>query len=98
MLTGSIVAVVTPMQDDGSLSVVPYYNKPPKEGLSRHFRSTAGGVDIPLILSNVPGRTVADLANETTFPLAQIPNTIGIRDAPASVERGSELLRRAPKD
>jgi len=55
-------------------------------------------VEIPLILYNVPGRTVADLANETTLRLAQIPNIIGIKDATASVERGSELLRRAPKD
>jgi len=55
-------------------------------------------VEIPLILYNVPGRTVADLANETTLRLAQIPNIIGIKDATAGVERGSELLRRAPKD
>jgi len=83
---------------DASLSVVPYYNKPTQEGLYRHFRSIAEAVDIPLILYNVPGRTVADLANETTLRLAQIPNIIGIKDATASVERGSELLRRAPKD
>src|SRR5467141_5460540 len=83
---------------DASLSVVPYYNKPTQEGLYRHFRAIAEAVEIPLILYNVPGRTVADLANETTLRLAQIPNIIGIKDATASVERGSELLRRAPKD
>jgi len=83
---------------DASLSVVPYYNKPTQEGLYRHFRAIAEAVEIPLILYNVPGRTVADLANETTLRLAQIPNIIGIKDATAGVERGSELLRRAPKD
>src|SRR5713101_677106 len=83
---------------DASLSVVPYYNKPTQEGLYRHFRAIAEAVEIPLILYNVPGRTVADLANETTLRLAQIPNIIGIKDATASVERGSDLLRRAPRD
>jgi 4-hydroxy-tetrahydrodipicolinate synthase len=83
---------------DASLSVVPYYNKPTQEGLYRHFSAIAEAVEIPLILYNVPGRTVADLSNETTLRLAQIPNIIGIKDATASVERGSELLRRAPKD
>ncbi len=83
---------------DATLSVVPYYNKPTQEGLYRHFRAIAEAVEIPLILYNVPGRTVADLANETTLRLAQIPNIIGIKDATAGVERGSELLRRAPKD
>src|SRR5260370_24481812 len=71
---------------DASLSVVPYYNKPTQEGLYRHFRSIAEAVDIPLILYNVPGRTVADLANEPTFRLAQIPNIIGIQDATASLD------------
>src|SRR5881396_2108581 len=77
---------------DACLSVVPYYNKPTQEGLYRHFRTIAERV------YNVPGRTVADLANETTLRLAQIPNIIGIKDATASIERGSDLLRRAPKD
>src|SRR5580765_2153074 len=71
---------------DASLSVVPYYNKPTQEGLYRHFRAIAEAVEIPLILYNVPGRTVADLANETTLRLAQIPNIIGIKDATANVE------------
>ncbi|OFZ71549.1 MAG: 4-hydroxy-tetrahydrodipicolinate synthase [Betaproteobacteria bacterium RBG_16_64_9] len=80
-----------------SLSVVPYYNKPGQEGLYRHFRSIAERVDIPHILYNVPGRTVADIANDTVLRLAQIPNVIGIKDATANMERGSDLLRRAPK-
>jgi 4-hydroxy-tetrahydrodipicolinate synthase len=76
---------------------VPYYNKPTQEGLYRHFRSIAERVDIPHILYNVPGRTVADLASETTLRLAQVPGIVGIKDATASIERGSELLRRAPR-
>ena len=75
------------------LSVVPYYNKPPQEGLYRHFRTIAEKVDLPLILYNVPGRTVADLANETVLRLAQVPGIIGIKDATADLARGSELLR-----
>ena len=81
-----------------SLSVVPYYNKPTQEGMYRHFRAIAEAVDLPLILYNVPGRTVADLQNDTVLRLAQIPNIVGIKDATASLERGSDLLRRAPKD
>jgi len=81
-----------------SLSVVPYYNKPTQEGMYRHFRTIAEAVDLPLILYNVPGRTVADLQNDTVLRLAQVPNIIGIKDATASLERGSDLLRRAPKD
>ena len=81
-----------------SLSVVPYYNKPTQEGMYRHFRAIAEAVDLPLILYNVPGRTVADLQNDTVLRLAQIPNIVGIKDATSSLERGSDLLRRAPKD
>ena len=81
-----------------SLSVVPYYNKPSQEGMYRHFRSIAEAVDLPIILYNVPGRTVADLQNDTVLRLAQIDNIIGLKDATASLERGSDLLRRAPKD
>ncbi len=80
------------------LSVVPYYNKPTQEGLYRHFRAVAERVDIPQILYNVPGRTVADLANDTTLRLAQVPNIVGLKDATANIERGTDLLRRAPKD
>jgi 4-hydroxy-tetrahydrodipicolinate synthase len=81
-----------------SLSVVPYYNKPSQEGMYRHFRAIAEAVDLPLILYNVPGRTVADLQNDTVLRLAQIPNIVGIKDATASLERGSDLLRRVPED
>ena len=76
-----------------ALSVVPYYNKPTQEGLYRHFRAIAEQVDLPLILYNVPGRTVADLANETALRLAQVPGIVGIKDATADLGRGSELLK-----
>jgi 4-hydroxy-tetrahydrodipicolinate synthase len=82
---------------DACLSVVPYYNKPTQEGLYRHFRTIAEAVNIPLIVYNVPGRTVADIGNDTMLRLAQIPNIVGIKDATANIERGSDLLRRAPK-
>ena len=81
-----------------SLSVVPYYNKPTQEGLYRHFKAIAEAVDIPQIVYNVPGRTVADLQNDTMLRLAQIPNIVGIKDATANLERGSDLLRRRPRD
>jgi 4-hydroxy-tetrahydrodipicolinate synthase len=79
------------------LSVVPYYNKPAQEGLYRHFRKVAETVDLPMIVYNVPGRTVADLANDTMLRLAQVPGIIGIKDATANIERGTELIRRAPR-
>jgi 4-hydroxy-tetrahydrodipicolinate synthase len=75
------------------LSVVPYYNKPTQEGLYRHFRTIAENVALPMVLYNVPGRTVADLATETTLRLAQVPNIAGIKDATADLGRGSELLK-----
>ena len=82
---------------DAVLSVVPYYNKPTQEGLYQHFKSIAEAVDVPVILYNVPGRTVADLSNETALRLAQIPNIVGIKDATGNIDRGSELIARAPK-
>ncbi|MEF8728214.1 MAG: 4-hydroxy-tetrahydrodipicolinate synthase [Accumulibacter sp.] len=81
---------------DAALSVVPYYNKPGQEGLYRHFRTIAEAVDIPLILYNVPGRTVADLSNETTLRLAEMPNIVGIKDATGNMDRGVELIVRSP--
>ena len=83
---------------DASLQVVPYYNKPTQEGLYQHFKAIAERVDLPIILYNVPGRTVADLAHETTLRLAQIPNITGIKDATGNIERGQWLLREAPDD
>ncbi|BBE51593.1 4-hydroxy-tetrahydrodipicolinate synthase [Ferriphaselus amnicola] len=81
-----------------SLTVVPYYNKPTQEGLYLHFKTIAEAVDMPHILYNVPGRTGADMSNDTVLRLAQIPNIVGIKDATGNLERGSDLLLRAPKD
>ncbi len=78
------------------LSVVPYYNKPTQEGLYLHFKTIAEAVELPMILYNVPGRTVADLANDTTLRLAQVPGIVGIKDATGNLERGADLIKRAP--
>jgi len=83
---------------DASLTVVPYYNKPTQEGLYLHFKTIAEAVDMPHLLYNVPGRTVADMNNDTVLRLAQISNIVGIKDATGDIERGSDLLQRAPKD
>ena len=83
---------------DMSLTVVPYYNKPTQEGLYRHFRAIAEAVAMPHLLYNVPGRTVADLQNDTVLRLAEVPNIVGIKDATANLERVSDLLRRKPAD
>jgi len=80
------------------LSVVPYYNKPTQEGMYRHFRKIAETVDLPLLLYNVPVRTVADMQNDTVLRLAEVPGIIGIKDATANLERGTDLLRRAPRN
>jgi 4-hydroxy-tetrahydrodipicolinate synthase len=79
------------------LSVVPYYNKPTQEGLYRHFKAIAESADIPLILYNVPGRTVADLQNDTVIRLSQVPNIVGIKEATGSVERAQDLMKRVRK-
>jgi len=81
---------------DACLLVAPYYNKPTQEGLYQHYRAVAEAVDIPQILYNVPGRTACDISNETTLRLAAIPNIIGIKDATGSIERGTDLILRAP--
>jgi 4-hydroxy-tetrahydrodipicolinate synthase len=81
---------------DYSLSVVPYYNKPNQDGLYAHFKAIAEAVDMPHILYNVPGRTVADLSNDTALRLAQVPNIVGIKDATGNMERATDLILRAP--
>lgn len=83
---------------DACLSVVPYYNRPTQEGLYQHFKTVAEAVDIPMILYNVPSRTVADISNDTVLRLAQIPNIIGIKDATGNIARGCDLLQRVPVD
>ena len=81
-----------------SLSVVPYYNKPMQEGLYRHFRAIAEAVDLPMLLYNVPSRTVADLANDTIVRLAEVPGIVGIKEATSNVDRVTDLLKRKPHD
>ena len=82
---------------DASLLVVPYYNRPTQEGMYQHFRKIAEAVDLPAILYNVPGRTVADMSNETILRLAQVHGIIGVKDATGNIGRGSDLIRLAPK-
>ncbi|MBC7704530.1 MAG: 4-hydroxy-tetrahydrodipicolinate synthase [Rhodoferax sp.] len=81
---------------DAALVVVPYYNRPTQEGMYLHFKAIAEAVDLPIILYNVPGRTVADMANETVVRLAAIKNIVGIKDATGNIARGLELLRNVP--
>jgi len=83
---------------DACLSVVPYYNKPTQEGMYQHFKAIAEAVDVPVILYNVPGRTAADMSNDTALRLAEIPNIVGIKDATGQLDRGCDLLARAPAD
>ena len=78
------------------LSVVPYYNKPSQEGLYLHFKTLAE-VGLPLLVYNVPGRTVADLATDTVLRLAELPGVAGIKDATSDLVRHVELMRRLPK-
>ena len=82
---------------DATLQVVPYYNKPTQEGLFQHFKAISDAVDIP-ILYNVPGRTVADLKNDTVLRLLELPNIIGLKDATGDLGQRFELLSRLPKD
>lgn len=83
---------------DATLQVVPYYNRPTQEGMYQHFKAIAEAVDLPVILYNVPGRTVADMSNETILRLAQIKNIVGVKDATGNIGRGYDLLRLAPAD
>jgi 4-hydroxy-tetrahydrodipicolinate synthase len=83
---------------DASLQVVPYYNRPTQEGMYLHFKAIAEAVDLPVILYNVPGRTVADMSNETVLRLAPIDNIVGLKDATGNIGRGLELLKAVPSD
>ncbi|MGB2318053.1 MAG: 4-hydroxy-tetrahydrodipicolinate synthase [Litorivicinaceae bacterium] len=82
---------------DAILSVAPYYNKPPQNGLLAHFKAVADSTDLPIILYNVPGRTVTDIADETTLELAQVSNIAGIKDATGDLERAEYLLKHRPE-
>ena len=81
---------------DCTLSVVPYYNKPSQEGIYQHFKAIAEAVDIPTVLYNVPGRTVADMLPETTLRAAQLPGVVAIKEASGNIERAAWLIKHAP--
>jgi 4-hydroxy-tetrahydrodipicolinate synthase len=84
---------------DCQLQVVPYYNKPTQEGQYQHFKAIAEATgDLPIILYNVPGRTVADMTPETALRLAEVPGIAGIKEATGNIERAQWLLRQAPED
>jgi 4-hydroxy-tetrahydrodipicolinate synthase len=81
---------------DCTLSVVPYYNKPSQEGIYRHFCAIAEAADIPMVLYNVPGRTVADMQPDTVLRLAQVPGIVGIKEASGNIDRAARLVKHAP--
>ncbi|MEO5732624.1 MAG: 4-hydroxy-tetrahydrodipicolinate synthase [Rubrivivax sp.] len=80
-----------------SLQVVPYYNRPSQEGIYQHFKAVAEAVDLPVVLYNVPSRTVADLLPETALRLAEVPGVVGIKEASGNIERASWLIKQAPR-
>jgi 4-hydroxy-tetrahydrodipicolinate synthase len=82
---------------DCTLQVVPYYNKPTQEGIYRHFKAIAEAVDLPVVLYNVPGRTVADMQHDTVLRLAQVPGIVGIKEATGNLDRAAWLIKQAPK-
>ena len=82
---------------DCHLQVVPYYNKPTQEGQYLHFKAIAEAVDLPMVLYNVPGRSVADMAHDTVMRLAQVPGIVGIKEATGNIERAQWLIREVPK-
>ena len=83
---------------DSQLQVVPYYNKPTQEGQYRHFKAIAEAVgDLPMVLYNVPGRSVADMQHETVLRLTQVPGIVGIKEATGNIERAQWLIRDVPK-
>jgi len=81
---------------DCQLQVVPYYNKPTQEGQFQHFKAIAEAVDLPVILYNVPGRSVADMSTETVLRLAEVPGIVGIKEATGNIDRAQWLIREVP--
>lgn len=80
----------------GAMAVVPYYNKPPQEGLYQHFRAIAESTKLPLMLYNVPGRTSCNLAAATTLRLAEIPNVVAVKEASGNLDQVAEIVKEAP--
>ena len=83
---------------DCQLQVVPYYNKPTQEGIYQHFKAIAEAVDLPMVLYNVPGRTVADMGHDTVLRLAQVPGIVGIKEATGDMSRALHLIKDVPSD
>ncbi len=81
---------------DCTLQVVPYYNKPSQEGIYQHFKAIAEAVDLPVVLYNVPSRTVADMLPETALRLATVPGIVGVKEASGNIERAAQLIKQAP--
>lgn len=82
---------------DYTLSVVPYYNKPSQEGIYQHFKAIAEATSIPMIIYNVPGRTVVNMSNETILRLAQLPNIVGVKEASGDIARAISLINDVPE-
>ena len=82
---------------DYTLSVVPYYNKPSQEGIYQHFKTIAEATSIPMIIYNVPGRTVVSMTNDTILRLSEIPNIVGVKEASGNVGSNIELINHAPE-
>jgi 4-hydroxy-tetrahydrodipicolinate synthase len=83
---------------DCQLQVVPYYNKPTQEGQYQHFKTIAEAVDLPMVLYNVPGRSVADMLHPTVMRLTQVPGIVGIKEATGNIERAQWLIKETPAD
>ena len=97
--TGEAIALARYAKQVGAdchLSVVPYYNRPSQEGIYQHFKAIVDAVDLPLVLYNVPGRTVADMQPETALRLAELPGVVGIKEATGDIGRASFLIKHAP--
>jgi dihydrodipicolinate synthase len=82
---------------DYTLSVVPYYNKPSQEGIYQHFKAIAEATSIPMIIYNVPGRTVVSMSNDTILRLAEIPNIVGVKEASGNIGKNIELINSVPE-
>jgi 4-hydroxy-tetrahydrodipicolinate synthase len=83
---------------DCQLQVVPYYNKPTQEGQYQHFKAIAEAVDLPMVLYNVPGRSVADMTLDTVLRLTQVPGIVGIKEATGNIDRAQWLIREVPSN
>lgn len=82
---------------DYTLSVVPYYNKPSQEGIYQHFKAIAEATSIPMVIYNVPGRTVVSMSNDTILRLAEIPNIVGVKEASGNIGNNIELINSVPE-